>query len=253
MDPYVEAYWTDLHQALCTYSRDCLKKNLPPGLVARMDERTIVESGFDDRRVIIPDVRVEDYGNAGGGSVATAPSPPTNEPMIIENDEAITEGFVQVIDTRNNNRVITVIEFASPANKASSAGRELYRRKQDELLGGGVSLVEVDLVRTGKWNMFAPQHKVERRRAGMFHVCITRGWDITRSEVHAITLRERLPTIRIPLRQIDNDAMLNLQMLVDQAYDNGSYGYGIDYSKPPEPPLSESDQAWALEWLKSRI
>jgi hypothetical protein len=252
MDPYLEPYWSDVHQSLCTYSRDQLQKMLPPGLIARTEQRTIVESGFDEKRVIIPDVRVIEYGERAG-SVATAPSPPANEPMLIENDEAITEGFVQVIDTRNNNRVLSVIEFASPANKVSSAGREMYRRKQDELLGGGVSLVEIDLVRSGQWNLFAPQHKVQRRRAGIFHVCITRGWDVTRSQVHAITLEEKLPTIHVPLRQTDNDVTLDLQSLMDLAYENGAYGYDVDYSRDPVPPLSEGDSRWAREWLKSRL
>jgi len=37
-----------------------------------------------------------------------------------------------------------------------------------------------------------------------------------------------------------------LQALIDQVYENGSYGYDVDYSQP----LSPADDAWAQEWLR---
>ena len=36
MDPYLEQYWGDVHHALCTCSRDLLRRSLPPGLIARI-------------------------------------------------------------------------------------------------------------------------------------------------------------------------------------------------------------------------
>jgi hypothetical protein len=62
-----------------------------------------------------------------------------------------------------------------------------------------------------------------------------------------------LPTIRIPLRQSDHDASLDLQALIDQVYENGSYGYDVDYTKPPVPPLGDNQANWAKDWLPSRL
>jgi hypothetical protein len=169
------------------------------------------------------------------------------EPIVIEiKHEPVTEGFIQVIDTRNGGRIVTVIEFTSPANKMPGKGRQMYRQKQKELLRGKVSLVEVDLIRIGKWNLRAPQRMVAaRHRGGIYHACITRGWNRHRHEVYPITLQQRLPVISIPLRKSDPDARLDLQALIDQVYENGSYGYDVDYTKPTVPPLSDADKAFA--------
>jgi hypothetical protein len=66
--------------------------------------------------------------------------------------------------------------------------------------------------------------------------------------VYRIPLRERLPAIRIPLRPADPDAVLDIQTLVDQAYQDGRYD-DIDYSEPFRPPLDPEDAAWAAALL----
>jgi hypothetical protein len=248
MDPYLEQYWGDVHHRLCTYSCDLVRRSLPPGLIARIDERTIIEDEFDYERTIIPDVRVVERGITG---IAVAPSQTAvAEPLVIHGeDEPVVEGFVQVIDTHRGGRVITVIEFTSPANKTSKNGREMYLKKQRELLSGGVSLVEVDLIRSGPWILRVPERKVPMDRHGLYHVCVSRGWQVRRFEVYPIQLQDRLPAIRIPLRPTDPDAVLDLQALIDQVYENGSYGYDVDYARPPVPALPPAEAAWAQERL----
>ena len=255
MDPYLEQSWPDVHHRLCTYACDTLRAMLPPGLIARLDERTIIEGQFEDDRIIVPDVRVAEYGRPeqrpSAGVSATAV---LAEPLVVEvRDEPVTEGFVQVIDTRNGGRVVTVIEFASPANKGGAEGRQQYRQKQQELTRGGVGLVEVDLLRSGRWNTRLADRKVRPELRTPYHVCVTRGWHRTTLEFYPITLRERLPAIKVPLREEDADVRLDLQALIDQVYLNGSYGYDVDYSRPPVPPLDAADEAWAREVVSSRL
>ena len=251
MDPYLEQYWGDVHHRLCTYSCDMLRRTLPPGLIARIDERTIIEDELDDQRTIIPDVRVVERGIAGVAVAAGAVD--VAEPLVIEtDDEPIIEGFVQVLDTRNGGRVVSVIEFMSPANKTSKAGREMYRQKQRELLTGGVSLIEIDLIRSGPWIIRVPESKVPASKRGLYHVCVTRGWRVKKPEVYPIKLQGRLPAIRVPLRATDPDAVLDLQALIEQIYENGSYGYDVDYTVPPVPPLPEADAKWAKQRLSTR-
>lgn len=243
MDPYLEEAWPDVHHRLCTYACDALRTMLPPGLIARLDERTIIEGAFDADRVVVPGVRAMQFGRSGQGPRGSTATLEIDEPLIIKyGDEPVTEGLIRVIDTRNGSRVITVIEFASPANKG---GRELYRQKQDELIAGGVSLVEVDLIRSGKWNLRVPYAEVPPECRTPYHACVTRGWQPDRSELYSIPLRHRLPAIAIPLRPTDADVRLDLQSLIDLVYVNGSYGYDVDYAKPPDPPLDPRDDVWA--------
>jgi hypothetical protein len=65
-----------------------------------------------------------------------------------------------------------------------------------------------------------------------------------------LPLRERLPTIRVPLRRSDQPVLLDLQALIDQCYRNGRHD-DIDYTQPTLPPLSSEDAAWAESLLKA--
>jgi len=51
------------------------------------------------------------------------------------------------------------------------------------------------------------------------------------------------------LRHNESDIRLPLQSLVNVAYENGRYGNAIDYSNPPEIPLTGDDEAWIQAWL----
>lgn len=62
-------------------------------------------------------------------------------------------------------------------------------------------------------------------------------------------LRQRLPAIRVPLRRGEPDVALDLQTLIDQAYERGRYGSTIRYDKEPAPPLPPEELAWARDIL----
>jgi hypothetical protein len=66
-----------------------------------------------------------------------------------------------------------------------------------------------------------------------------------------IQLRDRLPEIPIPLRQPDTAARIDLQEVLDRAYDGPGYEHFI-YEGEPEPSLSESDAAWARQFIPVR-
>ncbi|RUL89088.1 DUF4058 family protein [Tautonia sociabilis] len=70
-------------------------------------------------------------------------------------------------------------------------------------------------------------------------------------EVDRVPLRERLPIIPIPLRPEDPDVPLDLQELIDLAFENGRSG-GIDDRAEPDPPLSQEDAAGADGLLRGR-
>ena len=43
MDPYLEQFWGDLHHTMINRLRAAIQKQLPADLVARVDERVVVE------------------------------------------------------------------------------------------------------------------------------------------------------------------------------------------------------------------
>ena len=170
----------------------------------------------------------------------------------LEQSEPIRQGFIEIIDIKSGRRVVTVIEVLSPSNKLPGPGRELYVKKQEELRAGGVSLVEIDLLRAGTRVLSVPLDRIPEGHRTAYAACVRRGWKTFEIEYYRIPLRERLPAITIPLRRDDRDVALDLQSLIDQCYDSGRYGDDIDYREEPEPPLAADDAGWANALLREQ-
>jgi len=252
MDPYLEAHWRDVHTSLITYARDLLRPQLPGDLKVRVEEGITVQDPEDDERpeVYFPDVRIVEKPS----SRAVAPAPTSSlavaEPVLVPRQaEPPTERSLQIIDFRSGNRIITTIEILGLANKIDAAGRSAFRKKQRKLAQSSVSLVEIDLLREGSYVLIAPWDAVPRSCRGTYRVAVSRASDVENVEMYRVPLRERLPRIRIPLRPADSDAILDLQALIDAAYENGGYG-DTDYRLDPVPPLSPEDSEWAAGVLR---
>ena len=64
-------------------------------------------------------------------------------------------------------------------------------------------------------------------------------------EVWPITLPEKLPTLPVPLRAPDPDAILDLSAALRTIYEAALYHLSIDYTQdPPPPPLSPEEASW---------
>jgi hypothetical protein len=152
MDPYLEQCWRDVHQKLCVYGCDDVQSQLGGGMHARVEERPVVELPEEAERSIYPDVRVvERRQRTSDAAIRPAEGVMLAEPVVVEvADETFEEGFIQIIDSRNGGRVITVIEFMSPSNKFTGPTRQQYLQKRDELWQAGVSFVEINLLRAGE-------------------------------------------------------------------------------------------------------
>ena len=254
MNPWLEESWGDVHTRLTTYASDVLQPSLPAGLRARVEEYVTVEDDFDasDESRYSPDVRVlERPGSFESGGVATAVASTTEaftEPLIVTREiEPETSRSVQIVDTRTGHRIVTSIEFLSPTNK--NHGRQTYLRKQEQMLEGGVHLVEIDLLRGGPWVLSVPLQSVPKSHREPYRICVVNARQPTKAEVYPVSLRLPLPSIRIPLRPGDADVRLNLQTLVNMTYINGGYE-DLDYTRDPIPPLSGPDAEWAVQLLK---
>jgi hypothetical protein len=153
------------------------------------------------------------------------------------------EGFIQIIDPSTGGKLVTVIEFLSPSNKSAGEGQKQYKQKQDELRGAGVSLVEIDLLYSPAWVLQAPLRVVPSSHRSPYRVCLKRGWMWNEWELYRMPMQQRLPKIKIPLREQDKDAQLDLQSLIDQTYLNGAYDE-INYRNElaiAEMPVEVSD------------
>ena len=253
MDPYLEQYWRDVHARLIIYAADQLQTRLPGDLRARVEERVVVEPGQDVERSVYPDVRVVQRGRRGTPAEAVDPGLAVAEPLVLHvPDDPATETFIEIIDLGSGKRVVTVVEVRSLSNKLPGEGQDLYLCKRDELKRGGVSLVEIDLLRAGKPLLPVPAHRIPQSHRTPYRVWVRRGWQSTAVELYRVPLREPLPTIRIPLRETDRDVPLDLQALVDLCYRNGGYDDDLDYRRPPDPPLEGDDRAWADAQLRSQ-
>ena len=252
MDPYLEQFWRDIHARSIIYAADQLQAHLPPDLRARVEERVVVEPALGTARSVYPDIRVVERGRGRATTRVAESAPAVAEPLIIyASDESITESFIEIIDVGSGRRVVTVIEVLSLANKLPGEGQELYRRKQRELRDGQVNLVEIDLLRAGDRVLAVGAWRIPASHRTLYQVCVYRAVAaLPCYEIYRVPLRERLPTISLPLRSTDPDIPFDLQMVIDQCYRNGGYDEDIDYSVEPDPLLGVEDARWANTLLR---
>ena len=70
--------------------------------------------------------------------------------------------------------------------------------------------------------------------------------------VWPILLPQQLPPIDIPLLTEDPDTKLDLQAVLNVAYDRAAYDAVIDYGERPNPPLPAEYSEWFDRLLKER-
>ena len=156
MDPYIEdpGRWPDFHGRFIAAIVGTLQPLLRPKYVATGEERVYVA---ETERLIRPDVAVlrTSGGVAGRGAVA-AVEPDAAQVFAIEQED-IHETYIEIVDPNDDRRVIAAIEVLSPKNKRKGAGRDSYLKKRKELWKRGANLVEIDLLRGGRWTVWTGQ------------------------------------------------------------------------------------------------
>jgi hypothetical protein len=255
MDPYLEnpAHWREVHHHLITGLKVSLKNRLPPPYYARIDERLYV---VQPNRSILPDVSIlrrqkskrAKRRESSTGTLALECDPAWEISVL---PEEFHEAFVEIRSKAEPERVVTHIEVLSPTNKQLGLeGRESYCQKQREIQGSPTHLVEIDLLRFGEHTVAPPVDELRSRGAYHYLVSVSRGEAHTDYDVWARTLRERLPRFRVPLTGNDPDVVVDLQAILDRAYEDGDYERMTDYRVPPAVALSPADAKWAAALLR---
>lgn len=249
MDPYLEdaALWLGVHSRLIAEAGRLLQPQLRArGYYVDIGERVWLA---EPERAVYPDLAVLQRPVAKAPRDSAVAILEVDEPVRISRaDSEVRETYLEIYDQQGH-RVITGIEVISPANKSDTAGRELYERKQVELREAGVHLVEIDLLRGGRHIVEVPSSFLINCQPWDYLVNISRA-NHTYFDVYPIRLRSRLPRIRIPLKAGDEDAVLDLQAVFNQAYDTGPYPDRVNYQADPVPPLAPDDDAWARQLLQ---
>ncbi len=249
MDPFLEKRWSDLHTSMSTYARDTIADNLPPGLVARLEEYVVLELPGEDPIDYRPDVSTFETTPIDTQPAAYAPELDTAaEPLLVARlPEPETLRYIKIMET-GTGRLVTTVEYLNHKNKAGEAA-EQFREKQMHLRQTGANTVEIDLLREGEWVISVSEEITPPRVSYPYRICVVRARRPLTAEMYEVSLREPLPTIRVPLRSFDSDIPSNLQRLFETSYARGGYG-STDYANDPTPELSPADQAWADELLR---
>jgi hypothetical protein len=262
MDPYLEnpEIFPDFHDSVITYLREALQASLPAPYFAALGRRVWIQVS---RRSVGPDVQIQ---RARAAVTSPRPAAATTSavatqlvarPFMVKvaHDE-FREPFVEIyarID--DGKRLVTSIEVLSLSNKTpGEQGRELYLRKQKEILASRAHLVEIDLLRAGE-HVSAVPLEAGTDVCGDFdyHVSVHRYDDRETFFVYPIALEERLPPVAIPLLPGDSPVTLDLQAVFDRCYDAGPYLREIDYAVDKViPPLNPDQNAWVTGILHAQ-
>jgi Protein of unknown function (DUF4058) len=248
MDPYIESWiWGDFHARLMTTICDRLNPTLPKRYLASTELFVWRVDNSEEERLLLggPDVHVIDRKKARVGRAAaeTLAAPITTVlPGVVRKQR-----YVKIVDSEER-RVVTVIEVLTPANKTSGDDGRSYRLKREEYLGTGISLVEIDLLRSG----IRPPLGDPAPPITDYYLLVHRGWEKRELGIWPISVRDALPPIPVPLDPDFTDAVIDLRACIDHVYDCGRYGEQFDYAKPPRLPLREPDATWARDLLTSR-
>ena len=257
MDPYLESPpdWPGFHNMFADQISRALNRDLPPPYYAQIERRAEVGSeNVAIDRGIIPDVLVRGGPTAhlAAGSATAVASPSVSDCWECVLAEEFAElAYVEIHDTRADHEVVTLIELLSPSNKQSGPDRRDFLQKRASILASRVSLVEIDLLRSGR-PLWTP-HGLDQPgwRQPDYLIAVNRGWERGvdfRLRVFPAFLRESLPVIAVPLREYEEELPLDLQCCFGTVYDAGPYRRGlIDYTRPPAVPLPEDHRAWAAE------
>ena len=250
MDPFLESssLWSDFHGDFLYTMREVLVPKVRPKYIVLAQVQVVVMQEPEEKvGTIVPDVLVVE------GESPLLPEPErestavaTAAPAVVR--LALTQKREQVyleIRERETRRLVTIIELLSPSNKKfGSPAWGDYLKKRDAIFASDVHLVELDLLRGGtRMPMGDPLPE------GDFYAIISRSYRRPYCEVYSWTLREKMPTIPIPLLKGDPDVNLDLQAVFNTVYERAGYDYSLDYERELEPPLKPEDAKWVRECL----
>jgi len=261
MDPYVEEnpLFHEIHTQMLASAQGQLNPRLRPKYVARIERHAWVggdwglevgefDEGVPDVAVIESNLNGADRKYPSSAKLATAaPTAVLTETLDPDELELMRQRRIVVYVDRKPRQVVTVIELISPSNKqAGSTSQRLFLEKRDSAIHAGVNWVEIDLLRSGR-RFDSPAESEPSHYAAYLAIC---HGERREHQVFAWSVRDRLPTMAIPLLNGDA-APWDVQACFDEAYERTAADTEVDYAtNPPPPRFSDEDLAWIRERLE---
>ncbi|HET6251277.1 MAG TPA: DUF4058 family protein [Tepidisphaeraceae bacterium] len=249
MNPWLEgSEWTSFHTEFAVEIARQLSPRLSSRYVVRPEKRYVVTTIGPGEDVAVssvyPDASVARAGEnpkETSAAVLGSAAPLTVATLM---PERVPQVSVEIRDLADR-RLVTAIEVLSPTNKHGN-GREEYLERRERLLLSSAHLIEIDLLRRGQR---VPMQKP--LPPSPYFVFVGRKENRPQTQVWPVELSQALPNIPIPLLAGDEDASLDLQMVLSQVYEDFGYGASINYDRPPEIPLPVRQATWARERIEA--
>lgn len=243
MNPYLEhpEIWPGIHLLLISELTKFLSPQLRPKYRVAVEVRLYETAGEKSLLVGIPDLTVK--GSQGTTkqpmtNVAVAQSPTQPQTVQVPVPETIKQGYLEVREVATG-EVVTVIEILSPVNKRSGEGRDKYETKRHKIFGSSTHLVEIDFLRKGQ-----PMPVYHSNGQTHYRILVSRGDCRPQADLYAFNLPDTIPSFPLPLKSGDQEPVVDLQVLLNNVYDQASYDLAIDYTQEPVPPLLADERVW---------
>ena len=250
MNPYLQSpgIWPEVHNRLIVAISIALAPSLHPKYYAAIEKRNYLATPEDSIVIGIPDVSVvverDDKASTRSSRQATAT---LSQPEIVTLPlpEEVTERYLEIRDTETAS-VITTIEILSPKNKRNGEGKTAYLKKRQQILATQTHLIEIDLLR-GQTPM-----PVGGQILTDYRILVSRSDTRPKAELYGFNLVDPIPVFAIPVRSGDVEPQIDLKTLLDDVYDQSGYGFRLDYQRPINPALTETEQQWVRDILDSQ-
>jgi hypothetical protein len=244
MNPYFEQtdLWLDFHTEFLSAFRRVLAPRVGPNYIVQLEEHIYIHDLPADprQRLGTADLSlVETATRVAADAFVGLLEAPARVWLPEQDLEKVP--YLEVRD-RKGRELVSVIELLSPSNKRPGDDREQYLAKRRVLLRSDVHFVEIDLLRG--W----PPMPQGGRPECDYSVMVSRAEERRAAGFWPIRLRERLPVVPVPLRAPDTAALVDLQEVLDRAYDGPGYERFI-YNGEPEPTLDPADAEWARQFV----
>lgn len=223
LDPRLErqGLWHDFHARFVVALANHLSDALAPRYVATVDERVYIAVEQDLPRLVRPDVSVTEHPQVpavvrpGEASAPATLARPIIVPVAIRDE--VRERSVAIQTPAG--QLVTALEILSPNNKRPGhEGRRSYLQKREQLLAGGVHLVEMDFLLGGERMPLATEWPACDRA-----VLVVRAHRLHAAELYPFGVNDSLPTFALPLLEPEPDYMLALQPLLEQVWRTARY------------------------------
>jgi hypothetical protein len=253
MNPYLEqpAFWSSFHSRLIVAIADTLAPALRPQYYIEVETRSYMDTPDGELLIGIPDAVIfkgSPPARAAGQPMSVGRSTALERPPIrvtLPMPIAIKERYLEIRQV-SDDKVITVIEILSPANKRRGRGRDTYEAKRLAVLGSASHLVEIDLLRDNP-----PLAINSADELSDYYVLVSIASQRPSAQLYSFTIKETFPNFLMPLKETDKPIIVDMQSIFRGVCDRASYDLRIDYTQPiPPPKLSAADQDWVKDLLR---